>query len=270
MNLEDWDRLLRRSKANNEEACILNNFLDDIENDIRRYINYLIENGEDINVHVLKKKINGEMENHKMLLYVFKENNELSKQELGYKYSQSTISQYEVTCKRLEEFIRRRYGRPDMEIEKLDISFIRDFDIYLRTNYKIKANTIAKSLKQLIKVIRYAMDMRYIHVNPFVGYKITYNKTDRGFLSPAELLKLEEKVFESRRLERVRDVFVFVCYTGLAYKDLERMNKSFIQKGIDGRNWLIYERAKTGIKARIQFCPKPRPFWINIKMMQNV
>ncbi len=87
INLEDWDRLLRRSKAKNEEAIILNNFLDDIENKIRRYINCLIKNGEEVNVFILKKKLNGETESHKMLLHVFRENNELIKQELGYKYS---------------------------------------------------------------------------------------------------------------------------------------------------------------------------------------
>jgi hypothetical protein len=228
INLEDWDRHLRRSKAKNEEAIILNNFLDDIENEIRRYINYLIENGEEVNVFVLKKKLSGETENHKMLLHVFRENNELMKQELGYKYSQSTFGQYQVTYKRLKEFVRKRYMRNDVEIEKLDISFIRNFDIYLRTNYKLKANTVAKSLKQLIKVVRYAMEMRYVHINPFAGYKITYNKSDRGFLTPAELSRFELTLLNSKRLERVRDVFVFVCYTGLAFKDLERMNRSFI------------------------------------------
>ncbi|MDD2382144.1 MAG: site-specific integrase [Mariniphaga sp.] len=256
INQREWDKLLRRSNAKTEEAAILNNFLDDIENEIRRYINYLIENGEDVNVFVLKKKLKGETENHKMLLHVFQENNELIKQELGYKYSQSTVNQYEVTYKRLKEFIRKRYLRNDMEIDKLDISFIRNFDIYLRTKYQLKANTIAKCLKQLNKVVRYAIDLRYVNMNPFAGYKITYNKTDRGYLTPAELLRLEETDLNSRRLDRVRDVFVFVCYTGLAYKDLERFNKSFIQKGIDGRNWLIFKRAKTDIEARIPILPK--------------
>lgn len=256
INLEDWDRLLRRSKADTEEAKILNDYLDDIENDIRRYINYLIETGEDVNVNILKKKLNGEADNHKMLIHVFKENNELIKQELGYNYSMSTFQQYEVTCSRLAEFIKKRYNRADMNIEKLDISFMRNFDVYLRTNYKIKANTIAKSLKQVNKVIRYAIEMRYVHSNPFNGYKIRYNKSDRGFLMPEELKRFEKIELKSKRLEKVRDVFVFVCYTGLAFKDLARMNKSFVQKGIDGRNWLIFDRSKTGIKARIPILPK--------------
>lgn len=256
IRLENWDRLLRRSNAGTEDAKILNDYLDDIENDLRRYINYLVENGDDVNVNVLKKKLYGEADNYKMLLHVFKENNELLRQELGYRYSLSTVQQYEVTCTRLAEFMRKRFGVSDMNIEKLDISFIRNFDNYLRLTYRIKPNTIAKCLKQVNKVIRYAIEMRYVNSNPFDGYKIKYNKSDRGYLSPQELKLLEEKVIKIRRLERVRDVFVFVCYTGLAFKDLSGLSRSYIQKGIDGRNWLIFDRSKTGIKARIPILPK--------------
>ena len=136
------------------------------------------------------------------------------------------------------------------------MSFIRRYDIFLRTAYSVDHNTAMKYLKHLKKVIHFAMELGYIDRDPFFQYKTAYKEVNRGYLTADELKRIEEKEFRIKRLDQVRDVFVFVCYTGLSYSDLKKATTGSITKGIDGNNWIIYEREKTGVRASIPILPQ--------------
>lgn len=67
---------------------------------------------------------------------------------------------------------------------------------------------------------------------------------------------LESKVFTIPRLEQVRDLFIFQCYTGLAFSDMKMLTKAEIQIGIDGNRWIIKRRVKTDQRSSIPLLPK--------------
>ena len=89
-------------------------------------------------------------------------------------------------------------------------------------------------------------------------YKITNEKVDRGCLTASELQILMNKEISTERLSMVRDVFIFQCYTGLAYKDVASLEMNDIQTGIDGNKWIIKKRGKTGVECRIPILPEAR------------
>ena len=246
-----WNNKTNRVRGKTESARIINNYLVKKEDEVNEYRLKIDNNEKPITLDDFRKKFQGGKGCAHTLIQIFEENNKLVKQGLGHKYSESTFNQYKTTLARLIVFLDKAYNIGDIELSKLDVGFIARFDSFLRLDYKIGDNTVAKYLKQLKKVVRYAMTLRYLRFDPFDGYKIAYSEVDRGFLSGEELKRIEEKTFRIKRLEEVRDVFIFVCYTGLSYSDLKSLSHLHISKGIDGKNWIKFERRKTGVISSI-------------------
>lgn len=67
---------------------------------------------------------------------------------------------------------------------------------------------------------------------------------------------MELQEFQQERLERVRDLFVFSCYTGISYIDIMNLTQDNILLGIDGGNWIFTHRQKTKIKVKIPLLGK--------------
>ena len=251
VEVSKWDSDMQRAKGRSESARILNDHLDNLQNQINRDYNSFNEKGEEITASRLKDSLMGKDVKKYYLVQIFEMSNALIKQEEGQKYSRSTIDQYTTTLERLKLFLNQEYSCNDIALSKLDLLFIRRFEIYLKAKYNIVHNTVMKHLKQLKKVIHFAMVMGYIERDPFLQHKTASKEVSRGHLSSDELSRIENHVFRLKRLEQVRDVFIFVCYTGLAYSDLKLLTRESVTKGIDGKSWIIYYREKTGIRASI-------------------
>ena len=248
---DTWDSSQQRIKGRNEIAKTINNYLSELEVDVHRYYNKLLDNHDEITIDDFKQRFRGDTANQKTILMVFEENNHLIKLEEGSKYAFSTINQYKTTLERLKRFVVCELQVNDVQLEKIDVNFIRRFEIFLRKEYGIGDNTVMKYLKQLKKVIHFAMELGYIGKDPFFLYTTAYKEVTRGYLTANELNRIEKKTFRIKRLYQVRDVFVFACYSGLSYSDLKVLTPNSITKGIDGKNWIIYERKKTGVRASI-------------------
>jgi hypothetical protein len=76
---------------------------------------------------------------------------------------------------------------------------------------------------------------------------MSFEKKERDYLEQEELSVLQNKQFGSERLERVRDIFLFICYTGLSFCDICDLSKENIKQGIDKNLWIMTKRHKTDI-----------------------
>lgn len=246
-----WDAKLQRAIGRSESARTLNDYLAGVENQVKRTYNSLLEKQMDISASILRDELMGKNEHEYKLISVFETNNKLVKQEEGSKYSRSTIDQYVTTLNRLKRFLEQEFKCTDIALSKLDVLFIRRFEIFLKTQYLIEHNTIMKHLKQLKKVVHFAMQMGYIERDPFLQHKTAYKQFTRGYLTAEELRRIETHNFTIKRLGQVRDVFIFVCYSGLSYSDLKLLTRDSLIKGDDGRSWVIFDRVKTGIRSSI-------------------
>ena len=251
-----WDSNTQRGKGKSEEVRTLNDHLDHLENQVKHDFNSLNNRNAEISAEILHDMLTGKNQKRYSLVTLFETNNKLIEQEKGEKYSKSTIDQYKTTLERVKIFLLQEYEFTDIDLAKLDVLFIRRFEIFLRTKYKIEHNTIMKHLKQLKKVVHFAQQLGYIDKDPFILHQTAFKQFSRDSLTQEELSKIETHVFRIKRLDRVKDVFVFVCYTGLSYSDLFALTPESITKGIDGKNWVIYEREKTGVRASIPILPQ--------------
>ncbi|MCR9084493.1 MAG: site-specific integrase, partial [Cyclobacteriaceae bacterium] len=119
----------------------------------------------------------------------------------------------------------------------------------------LQHNGILKHMERLKKILNLAVKMDLLEKNPFEKYQFKFKRYERDFLDGDELKKLEEKEFANQRLDLVRDLFVFSCYTGLAYIDVASLNKDCLVKS-EGDYWLYTERIKTNTPVKIPVLPK--------------
>jgi hypothetical protein len=88
-----------------------------------------------------------------------------------------------------------------------------------------------------------------------MGDKILKKGVNRVFLSEIELQTIAENEFASKRIEQVRDIFLFYCYTGFAYADIYKLKRSEIYLSIDGKKWISTSREKNRMHSRMPLLP---------------
>ncbi len=155
--------------------------------------------------------------------------------------SKGTYKHYKSCLKNLEVFIVNRYGKKEVFLDKIDLSFIEAFDSYL-VNRNLNRNTINSNYhKKLKTTLSYALKQGLIEKNPYENFKLKQVTTKRNFLTEEELLKIQNHDFKSNNsLDRVRDLFVFSCYTGLRFSDAQDLKHKDIQ--VSNGGCFIYKK----------------------------
>ncbi|WP_026932803.1 site-specific integrase [Christiangramia echinicola] len=175
---------------------------------------------------------------------------------IGKELKKSTYKKFEYIEKDLRKFMRSKYKKNDIALEELKPQFLEDFDYYLKTEKGQKQITINKSIQRLRKVIKVAYAEGLINSNPFTLYKPKRVRKVVTYLSVDELETLETYDFKLSRLELVRDLFIFCCYTGLAYREMKELRKKHIIQNFDGKPWIQIRREKTGKNLSIPLLQK--------------
>lgn len=168
-----------------------------------------------------------------------------------------TYLRYKLTRSRLAEFMQARYRLPDMAVKELHPRFATDFDRWLRMNYRLTNNSTMKLMRQLKTMLHVGYLNGWSKNDPLAGYKLHFEKVDRGYLTDEELDRLENKVFAMKRLEVIRDLFLFSCYTGLAYIDLKHLSADMLRRWPDGNLWIDTKRQKTDVPVHVRLLDIP-------------
>lgn len=145
-----------------------------------------------------------------------------------------------------------------MFLLELNIQFIEKFNVFLRTERNMKINTTVKHMKSLKRITNIAIANKYLQIDPFLNHKIEREKVERDFLTDDELRRIINKDFAIARLGRVRDIFIFSCFTGLSYSDVKSLDESHFIKDDEGKIWIKKHRVKTGILSRVPLLPIPK------------
>ena len=190
-----------------------------------------------------------------MLMEIFKHHNEQMATLVGQEYAPGTLERYNTSYKHTLAFLQWKYKVLDMDITRLDFEFISEYEFWLKSVRKCDHNTTLKYLSNFRKIINRCLRNGWLQRDPFMGFKMTKREVERTALTEFELQDLATKKFAIERLAIVRDIFLFSCYSGLAYSDVKKLKRSEIVIGIDGEKWLISKRQKTDIAARIPLLP---------------
>ena len=169
---------------------------------------------------------------------------------------QVTWNKFFYVKQHVKAFIKWKYDRNDYLMKDLKLQFLNDFEYYLKVEKKQAQITINKSIQRFRKPVKVAVAEGYIDRDPFMLYKTKSARKEVVFLSVEELKKLENYCFSQIRLQDVKNMFIFCCYTGLAYAEMEALKDKHITIGFDGLQWINMERKKTGRVINIPLLPK--------------
>lgn len=215
----EWNPKLQIATGKGQESKLLNLDLAVIKAKLLGYRSNLEARGETITAEAIKKAYIGVVEKPRMLVPIIRQHNADIKTLIGQEYSRATWVKYETTLKHIEEFLQFKYHVTDINLKDLNIEFVADFEFYLKSQKKINLNTNAKYIKNLKKITNECVAKDWLDKHPFLGYKLKTKHTERAFLSEQELQAIEQKEFVMERLAHIRDIFVFSCYTGLAFAE---------------------------------------------------
>lgn len=256
---DEWDvskGQAKTGKGYSAKNSALNRLLENIKSELTVHYNRLMN----VKGYALPEQIRnaflGLEEKEKTLITYFAQFNEQYKQKVGTTATQKTYSRYELTKQRLIDFMKGKYHVSDMPVRELNTVFIENFYLYLRNTCGISNNTAMKFVQRFRTVLSYARNTGLDFIDPFANYKFNFDRVDRGYLEQAEIDKIYNKAFTSRRLEQVRDMFIFSCYTGTSYADVVRITGENLYTDEEGNLWLKYRRKKTDFQARVKLLPE--------------
>ena len=252
---DKWSPEGNRVKGANAEARAINTYLDTLKSKIYDYRQQLINENKQVNAENMRNKILGVEKRRYMLVPIFQKHNDDMKALVGKDYAFRTHENYTTALNHVIHFMRWNYKVSDMDIRDIDHEFITTFEFYLKSMCNCCQNTAVKYIRQLGKVIRFCLVNGWIDRNPFINYKGRIKQEDRTFLEQNEVDAIMEKTFNIPRLAIVKDVFLFSCYTGLAYSDVRKLTRNHIGLGVDGGRWIFIHRTKTDTRAHIPILP---------------
>ena len=202
------------------------------------------------------------------IINVFKKHNNDMEKLVGKTFSSGSFKNYLTTIKRLKEFIKANYYKDDLSLDKINYDFVFSFSQYILVKTTCNHNGMMKHMQRLKKIVNICKKHRYIDHNPFDGFSINFERSNRVFLSKNELLDLTDLALR-KSLSKIRDIFLCSCYTGLSYVDIKKLSRENIRKGNDGFMWIFINREKTNIPSNIPLLPKAEELILKYKNSHN-
>lgn len=256
---EYWDNVKQKIHPPNPENTILNNKLSLIRQQIDKAFLMLQILPNEFDVDDIYRKYKGEDSKEEItILGAYDLHNEKTKKLIGIDFNKLSWSRYVESRRKVALFITKFYNKKDIKLKDLDLKFIQDLEYFFKTELNLKQATVYRSIQRVKKIIQFAISENYLKKDPFHLYKNKKHKTVIIYLTDEELKRLEKHNFTQKRLQQVKDLFIFCCYTGLAYTEMSTLTTKNIEIGFDGNEWIQMIRKKTNRKISIPILPKAK------------
>jgi len=250
--ISDWDATKNRLKGLGDETKLVNNYLKQINSQLFETYQKFKREKKMVTSSIIKANFLGVDEHSHALTDIINYHNEHMKSTLRW----GTQKNYYTTHKYIFKFLKEKHNTTDIYLSELSYKFIIDFERFLRGQKFMKNNTVMKHIERLRKMVSLAYKMEWLDKDPFIKFEAKYEKKERTFLTKEELLGIEEKRFSIARLQLIKDLFVFSCYTGLSYGDVMNLTSNNLCMGIDSKQWIYAQREKTSIPVKIPLLSK--------------
>lgn len=262
-----WDPVSGKVKGRNRKATEINDYLGDVKDTLHQRYRSIFKRFGKVTAEQLKSSYLGVGFSSSTLLKLYDKKIDQKKLLVGNTISTKTLYKYELSKKVIGAFIYQKYKTKDILISEVNYDFIKDYEIYLKSYCKVNHNYAVKQLRYLKQIIEDALKNQLLGSDPFANYSLKSELVDKDYLIEPEIVKLLEWKFESVHLERVRDMFLFCCFSGLAYIDAYNLKRQDIITDADGMKWIVIFRTKSSIQANIPLLEFPATI---IKKYQNI
>jgi len=254
----NWDKKRGFGKGQSPEVKKMNTYLERLRGKVIESYQELKLSKKVFTVEDVRNSFLGFGESKHTLLSVYDYHNEIEKNNLH----KDTMCNFHTTQKYVKRFLKEKLHVPDIFLSQLNYKFLTDFELFLQQKNNgtginpICKNTITKNIVRLRKIVNLAIRNEWIDKDPFSKFTISYVPSTREYLPADELTVIEEHEFTTPGQILAKDLFVFSCYTGLAYIDTFNLTPQHVSIGIDGEYWIVTSRQKTDHPVRIPILPK--------------
>ncbi len=252
-----WNTEKGRMAGRSQEAKVFNDYIDAVVQRTRQKYSELLVAHDLVTPQMLRDAVLGvKNANSRMIVEVFEEHIESMRQLIGKETSHATCQKMGACKSHFLKFLKKEYKVSDVPVKSVDHYMVNKFSLYLKTETGCAFNTATKFLQNFKKITKICLHNGWIQKDPFANISLSLKEVDRPYLNEEELLHLENLSISIDRISRVRDFFVFSCYTGLAYADVKKLKRSEIER-FEGRLWIRTKRQKTGGMTNVPLLNKP-------------
>ncbi len=254
-----WNPRCQRLVGKGEESVVLNELLDDISSRLYELF-HEYEHSDRLSLDLLKSlylnKSVGQNSDSISFMYLYQLFLEARDPKGGGQCSHVVYLKYKNVHRNFQDFLRLKYRKKDLLMEDFQPVLLEQFEQFLGKKYHNSINTITKKIKVLSTVLHYSERCGYRFSNPFNHYQFKKERTSRVFLTDDEILRVGKMHFSIPRLELVKDLFLFSCFTGLSYIDISNLRTEHLVR-LNDRDWLMIKRQKTGVESNVLLLDLP-------------
>ena len=251
-----WDKEKERIKGRTTEALNTNLQLDNIASGLQSIFRR-IEMSDVVSLERIKSEFLGKKEEIDTLMQLFEKHNGDVAKQIGVSVGKATLQKYNVCKRHFSKFLEKQYKRSDLKLTELTYVVIREFDLYLRTEVGQNPNTATKTMKTFKTITLLGQKMGVLLHDPFMNHRFHIEPVNRGFLTDEEILCIAHKQINIPRLELIRDIFIFSCFTGLAYIDVSNLTPDHIVT-LGDKQWIMTQRQKTSVETNVLLLDIPK------------
>ena len=258
-NPDLWDTKGGRMIGKSMQALEVNRKLDKMRVSISKHYQEIMDRDNFVTADKVKNAFLGlEYRCHTLMKVYFQSRDEMEKQYKAGIKSLSSFTRYRIGCAYVGEFLQSHYHVKDIALKELSLPFITDYETFLRTEKHLKINSAMVFVRNLRAMVFRAIDNEWLVKDPFRRYEYKEEETTREFLTKEEIRLLMEIPITRKKMSMVRDLFLFCCFTGLAFIDLYNLKEENIKTFFDDGEWIIIHRQKTGTEADIKLLDYPK------------
>ena len=250
-----WDTTANRAAGKSLQAQKINQKLDNIKTQIGKQYQSICDRDNFVSAEKVKNGYLGFGEEYRTLLSVADEFYESYSKRVGKDRTAGSYEQLLINRKRIESFLKDKYGLSDIPLREIEPQFIQDYYTYLLEERRLAGSTLLTAITKLKQIMLIAQRRGFVRVNPFAGFRFKAKTRDRGYLTEDELQRFMTVELRRYKQRQIRDIFVFQAFTGLAYSDVRKLTFDDIQTSFDGELWLIAKRKKTGTTFYVKLLP---------------
>jgi len=257
INPANWDSKKERASGDDRYSNLVNETIESTKFRIHKIKLGIEDEGKILTIEAIKNKFLDKDKNNRTILELFQKHNQECEMKVGVQITNATSVRYKTCYKHFKEFLKKEYKVEDLSISEINRRLYDRFEYFLKKEKKCAHNTTVKYIRNFNKIVRIAVELGWLNKSPYkdIGYRL--EEIDKPYLSMDELNSIIEKKISIKRLEIIRDIFVFCCHTGLSFSDIKELSSDNIQIGIDKNKWIIKNRKKTNIISKIPLLDTP-------------
>jgi site-specific recombinase XerD len=249
-----WNSKAGRLHRLNKQSNIINDNLDHIQRSAYETFNQMKYSGINFTIDELVGKLKGEGAKPELIMDYLEGEKENLKKRVGVDITTTTFDKYRRSASHVQHFLQTEYKVKNYPLARIDGTFLERYFQYLKGTRGVSHNVAVKYVTFFKTVMMPAIRAGVLKSDPFREVKFRKKTVQKDFLTKEELSLIKE-VELSLELDRIRNIFLFACYTGLAYCDIKQLSKIHIVKDDEDNYHIRKCRQKTGQESIIPLLP---------------